>query len=121
MKLAAAAAALFLIAIPATASAQDELPVCPEGYVAYMSAGGARCGNPIYLDGTWNDDPRDCVHGYYQGSCAPEPAQPTVLPAAAYLYQMDNPSPEYVAGVEMRRAVWVGKVARFWAALDVLV
>lgn len=113
MKLAVAVAALFVFAFPATASAEDELPTCSEGYVAYMSAGGPRCGNPIYLDGTWNDDPHDCVHGYYQGSCAPEPQPPPVLPVEAYLFQMDNPSPEYVADVVVK----LGKLDRLRMAL----
>lgn len=113
MKLAAAAIALSVLGFPATATAEDELPACSAGYVAYMSAGGPRCGNPIYLDGTWNDDPRDCVWGYYQGSCAPEPQPPEPLPVEAYLFQMDDPSPEYVAEVVVK----LGKLDRLRMAL----
>lgn len=103
-------AALSAFALPATAAAQDDAPACPEGYVSYLSVGGWRCGNPIYLDGTWNDDPRDCMWGYFQGSCAPEPAPPEVLPVEAYTFQMDEPDPVYVAEVEAKRAVWLTTV-----------
>jgi hypothetical protein len=100
------------VAFPTTTTAQDEAPVCPDGYVSYLSAGGWRCGNPIYLDGTWNDDPRDCVYGYYQGSCVPDPAAPEPLPVEAYTFQMDEPAPGYVAEVVAKRIVWLSAVER---------
>jgi hypothetical protein len=103
-------AAMSAVFLPGSAFAQDDAPVCPDGYVSYLSAGGWRCGNPIYLDGTWNDDPRDCVYGYYQGSCVPAPTPPEVLPVEAYTYQMDEPDPVYVAEVEAKRLVWLSAV-----------
>lgn len=116
MKLTAAVAALFLCALPATASAQDELPVCGPDRTLVMSVGGPLCVGDIYLDGSWNDDPRDCVYGYYQGSCAPAPSIPEPLPVEAYLFQMDDPSPEYVAQVVAK----VGKLDRLRMSLSTL-
>ncbi len=96
-----------LSAFAPTVAVADDGSVCPDGYATVQSAGGPLCVNPIYLDGTWNDDPRDCVWGFFQGSCIPEPSPPEVLPVEAYTFQMDEPSPVYVAEVEAKRAVWL--------------
>lgn len=106
----AAAIALSVIAIPATAHAQEEDTACSDGYVAVISAGGPLCVNPIYLDGTWNDDPTTCLYGYYQGTCAPAPATPEPLPVDAYLYQIDTPTPTQIADVETKRVIWLSQV-----------
>lgn len=102
-------AAISAIAIPATATAQDAAP-CSPGYELVLSVGGPLCVNPIYLDGTWNDHPSECAHGFYQGSCAPEPAPSPELPVEAYTYQMDAPSPAYIAEIEAKRTVWLSTV-----------
>lgn len=110
MKSFAVLAALFVIAIPTAAHAQDEATACSDGYVAVMSAGGPLCVNPTYLDGTWNDDPATCLYGYYQGTCAPEPPTPEPLPVEAYLYQIDTPTPAQIADVETKLVVWLSAV-----------
>lgn len=102
-------AALSAFAIPATAAAQDAAP-CPEGFAPVESVGGPLCVNPIYLDGTWHDHPSECGHGFYQGSCAPDPAPSPVLPVEAYTFQMDNPTPAYVAEVVAKQTVWLSVV-----------
>jgi hypothetical protein len=80
----------LLVCSPAGAAAQEA--VCPGGTVPVMSAGGPLCVGEIYLDGTWNDDPRDCLYGYYQGSCAPYLPPVTDLPPEAYTFQMSAPA-----------------------------
>lgn len=102
----AAFAALTLPGVAAADPVVDEHG-CPEGTTWTETAGVPLCLAPIWLDGTWADDPRSCTHGYYQGSCAPVPAEPEVLPVEAYTYQMDEPDPEYVAAVEAKRIVWL--------------
>jgi len=64
----------------ATAAAAAEGP-CSEGYALVESVGGPLCVNPIYLDGTWQDDPATCEHGYYQGSCVTPPAPEPIVAA----------------------------------------
>lgn len=97
-------AAISALALPAHAAAQDN--ACPAPAVVVQSVGGPLCVDPYWLDGTWNDHPSECSHGYYQGSCAPAPQPPADLPVDAYLFQMDDPSPEYVATVEAKMALW---------------
>lgn len=109
-------AALSAVGFSATALAQVDEHGCPEGTTWTETAGVPVCLAPIWLDGTWNDDPHDCVHGWYQGSCAPPPQSPADLPVDAYLFQMDDPSPEYVAEVVTR----VRKLDRFRLALSTL-
>lgn len=101
---------LLTFAAPATALAQDEVPSCSAGYALVISAGGPLCVNPTYLDGTWQDDPATCEHGYYQGSCAPAPAEPVMFEAEAYLYQSETPTPVQIAEVEAKRVVWLSTV-----------
>lgn len=105
MKLAAAVLAMFVIAIPATATAEDELPVCPAERTLIMSAGGPLCVADMYLDGDgpWAD-PTPCQWGYLQGWCAPEPQRPTVFDPAMYLFQIDAPTAEQVAWAEAASA-----------------
>lgn len=90
--------------LPFTASADDvDEHGCPAGTTWTETAGVPLCLAPIWLDGTWHDDPRDCQWGYYQGSCAPEPTQPVVLDVEAYTFQMGDPAPDYIAEVEAKR------------------
>lgn len=94
-------------ALPIPASAQEAL-ACSDGYVAVASVGGPLCVNPVYLDGTWQDDPATCTHGYYQGSCVPDEyadRPPVVFEPLAYQYQPITPVvPAKITFVEMLSA-----------------
>lgn len=111
-------AVLSALTFSTSASAQDAepAPICGPDRTLVMSVGGPLCVGIVYLDGTWNDDPATCSHGYYQGSCAPAPVIPEPLPVAAYLYQMDDPTPAYVADVVAK----LGKLDRIRTGLTAL-
>lgn len=85
-------AVMATLAFPTPASADPVIVDehgCPEGTTWTETAGVPLCLDPMWLDGTWNDDPRDCVYGYYQGTCAPTPKPPVIQPEVNYEFQMD--------------------------------
>lgn len=111
----AAVSAIAGLGLSTSASAQDA--GCPADTTPVASAGGPLCVEDHYLHppaGVVFADPALCQWGYYQGSCAPEPAPAVDLGEAAYAFQTPDPAIAHAPAVVRASEPIVAPLTTLW-------